>query len=186
MRDGSYKTIQDFEIIREKGNTLHVFQSGWTAHCGWDERRRCVVMECACRTIGGKASGTSNPVCALAFSPDGAGLVSGGRDRTVRYWNFGSLGIDCSGLRDDNTRKQVWKWKRKVPVAFNIDSYIRTDIFLNRALLIVLECHPMAAGYCSLIESCLFGIFKSMSCSANYPAAKTMDVSGLFLVSLII
>ena len=58
----------------------------------------------------------------------------------------------------------------------------------NRALLIVLECHPMVAGYWHppLIERCLFGILTSMSCSANYPAAIIMGVSGLFLVSLII
>ena len=83
--------------------------------------------------------GHRSGVYALSFSSDGTGLFSGGRDRTVRFWNIISLGIDH--LQNNkvniviNTDPHVWKWDHHMPVVEFItdsDLYTSTDFFFPK------------------------------------------------------
>ena len=130
MRDGSYKIMEtsgeeeiDSTCFSPDGRHIAVGKRYGGVFL-WDVRTGQLVE---------RLMGHQNRVFALAFSPNGAGLVSGSWDHTVRYWNISSLRIDRSGLRDymdlvNSTGKQVLQWNHTV-VVFNIGLYICTEFF---------------------------------------------------------
>ena len=54
----------------------------------WDSRRQKLVA---------KWPGRSGGVWCVEFTPDGKGLISGGGDRMVKYWDITSLGSGSEG-----------------------------------------------------------------------------------------
>jgi WD40 repeat protein len=60
----------------------------------WDTRRTHAikVWDVESRRLAARLDGHTDDVRALAFSPDGKTLVSGGEDRTIRQWNLARRG----------------------------------------------------------------------------------------------
>ena len=126
MRDGSYKTLEPSEkagiwclCFSPDGRHIAVGTSGGEV----------LLLNVRVGKLVERLVGHLDEVNALAFSPDGAGLVSGGLDRTVKFWNISSIRIDRSGLRDNmdvvnSTGKHVLQWNHTV-VVFTIDMYMR-------------------------------------------------------------
>ena len=91
IRDGSSKKLP---VIDEPGYFLSVIFSpdGRYIAAGdwghsiwiWDSRTHKLVADWR---------GHSNAVWCVEFTPDGKGLMSGGEDTTVKYWDVSSLGV---------------------------------------------------------------------------------------------
>ena len=127
MRDGSYKTLEGLE--KEGIHCMYFSPDGRHIAVGTNAGNVLLLNVRAGKLVE-RLVGHQNPVLALAFSPDGAGLVSGGCDQTIRFWNISSLRVDRSGLRNNktdaanNSGKEVWQRNHTV-VVFTIDMYMR-------------------------------------------------------------
>jgi len=93
------------------------------------EAENAALYKCALERIIGSHAG---PVTAIAFTPDGAGLVSGGADKLVRRWNVapgegedgGEAVAQYPGAEDVVTCVEVTKDGRRV-LAGGLDKTVR-------------------------------------------------------------
>ena len=90
IRDGSSKVLP---VIGSPGIFTSVAFSpdGWYVAVGnYDES--LWIWESRTHRLVAKWSGHTNSVSCIEFTPDGKGLLSGGLDKAVKYWDVSLLG----------------------------------------------------------------------------------------------